>query len=518
LLPQAENERDQLKNQLSTLHNLKNQAEQIRGQQSALEMRIAELENHADALRYAAAANGAEKIKEAEETMRQSKERLSAMMSVCQSLPTREEAQRKLQQAQALQEEHMALQMEEKMLPPLPEKPVLPEFYQGVEAAQQDTQKKAALERRKKSNAVILGILGAIAAVLLLLILPFGQYGLYFGLAAGIFFVTGAVIFGLRSKRINEQLQQLTSRYGDISADRWIPEAQRCADTQSHYEALLANGQALQEDLCSRSAALQEKIRALTGDTPLEKCQNQWANTTAAWDALGDARRDLQRNENHVQTLRSMFKPAQPPKKEDHLTYSEEENQVLLSDARLRQRQLHVQLGQCLGQTESLGSEALLKARLDTLNHRITRLEDTYYALEMAQDALRDATMQLQRRFAPRISKRAQELFGKLTGNRYQRLSLGQDLSLSVSAADEDTLRGAQWRSDGTADQLYLALRLAVAEELTPEAPLVLDDAFVRFDDLRLKAAMKILKEESETKQVILFTCQSREKTLEETR
>ena len=149
---------------------------------------------------------------------------------------------------------------------------------------------------------------------------------------------------------------------------------------------------------------------------------------------------------------------------------------------------------------------------MELLNRRIARLEDTYYALEMAQDALRDATMTLQRRFAPRISKRAQELFEKLTDGRYQRITMDQEMNLHTSAQDEDTLRSSQWRSDGTVDQLYLALRLAVAEELTPEAPLVLDDALVRFDDKRLAQALQILRESAENKQVILFTCQGREK------
>jgi uncharacterized protein YhaN len=63
-------------------------------------------------------------------------------------------------------------------------------------------------------------------------------------------------------------------------------------------------------------------------------------------------------------------------------------------------------------------------------------------------------------------------------------------------------------------DQLYLALRLAVAGELTPDAPLVLDDALVRFDDRRLAEALDVLTEEAETKQVILFTCQTREQNL----
>ena len=55
-----------------------------------------------------------------------------------------------------------------------------------------------------------------------------------------------------------------------------------------------------------------------------------------------------------------------------------------------------------------------------------------------------------------------------------------------------------------------------MAEELTPEAPLVLDDAFVRFDDGRLKETLKILNQSGNQKQVILFTCQSREKKIME--
>jgi uncharacterized protein YhaN len=158
-----------------------------------------------------------------------------------------------------------------------------------------------------------------------------------------------------------------------------------------------------------------------------------------------------------------------------------------------------------------LGRESDLKEQLRAITHRIRKLEDTYEALELAQKALSHATTQLQRRFAPRISKRAQELFGKLTGSRYDRLTLSEDLSLNVGANNEDTLRPSLWRSEGTVDQLYLALRLAVAEELTPNAPLILDDALVRFDDDRHAAAMDILQETAQTKQVILFTCQGRE-------
>ena len=84
-------------------------------------------------------------------------------------------------------------------------------------------------------------------------------------------------------------------------------------------------------------------------------------------------------------------------------------------------------------------------------------------------------------------------------------------MSIQAGAGEENVLRSALWRSDGTADQLYLALRLSVARELTPDAPLILDDALVRFDDDRLKAAMAVLKEYAQSHQVIVFTCQTRE-------
>ena len=98
-----------------------------------------------------------------------------------------------------------------------------------------------------------------------------------------------------------------------------------------------------------------------------------------------------------------------------------------------------------------------------------------------------------------------------LTDGRYDRMHLQRDFSLMAGTGRETVLRSALWRSDGTADQLCLALRLAVAEALMPDAPLILDDALVRFDDRRLEKALVLLKEEARSRQVIVFTCHGRE-------
>ena len=68
--------------------------------------------------------------------------------------------------------------------------------------------------------------------------------------------------------------------------------------------------------------------------------------------------------------------------------------------------------------------------------------------------------------------------------------------------------------SQGAADQLYLAVRLAVCQLCLPgedPAPLVLDDALVTFDDRRMALALDALAELDRERQILLFTCQHRE-------
>jgi uncharacterized protein YhaN len=63
--------------------------------------------------------------------------------------------------------------------------------------------------------------------------------------------------------------------------------------------------------------------------------------------------------------------------------------------------------------------------------------------------------------------------------------------------------------SDGTADQLYLALRLASLENYLDSSeplPFVVDDILLRFDDDRAVATLKVLSDLSEKTQVIFFT------------
>lgn len=514
LLPQAERERDQLLHQQDALYELQKRAQAIRSRQEALNQHTAALENHKAALLYNASVEDARQIADAQTAYLQAQEALSAQTKACASLPSRQDTEQKLHAAQNLQDQWLGLQMEASALPAMPQMPSVPVHYQGISdvvaAAQQDFEKHSALAagRRSWNRLIWVAILVSIIAGLCLILAK--QYILGGGIAATLMLLTGIISF-IKAEKFRKEMDRLYDRHPGLSPDQWIADAQAFSDRLSTYEQELQACQTAtaQHNRCRQ--ALDQQIADLTAGSSLSECQKQWNQVLAAWNALGDARRDLQRAESHLAALKSMVKSVEPPQFPDTLTATESETDAQLANAHFEQRQLQLELGQCLGKAEAIGQEPMLRARLDTLNRRIARLEDTYYALEMAQEALREATTTLQRRFAPRISKRAQELFGKLTGGRYQRITLGEDLTLSTCAGDEDTLRPAQQRSDGTVDQLYLALRLAVAEELTPDAPLVLDDALVRFDDQRLKVALNILREAAQHKQVILFTCQGRE-------
>lgn len=206
------------------------------------------------------------------------------------------------------------------------------------------------------------------------------------------------------------------------------------------------------------------------------------------WQALDEARQALTHARQRLELVRSTM--VQSPKAD--------------KDAL---RQLHLRLGQYQGRMSAIGEPEALRRELEQVRQRLGKLEQTERALSLALSTLEEARRELQRRFAPDISRRAQEMFSRLTDGRYERLSLGQELTALTGARGEDTLHSVLWRSEGTADQLYLALRLAVARELTPAAPLVLDDALIRFDDHRLKLALTLLEELAEEQQVILFSC-----------
>ena len=302
-------------------------------------------------------------------------------------------------------------------------------------------------------------------------------------------------------------LRKLEKHYGSGNTRHWMELAHRYVRGLEQRKNLEMNSAARQE-LEAQIQSLKETVQEYS------RHQADWEGTLSAWRGLEEAGAECRRAQEHLDILRSMARTAPAPEFEDRLSHNEQETVILLRDCTRERVRLEKLLGQCQGKMDTLGTVSEMTQKLEQVSVRIRELEQKWKALTIAQDTLTEAQNRLQRQFAPRIVRRAEELMGRMTGGRYRRLSLGEDFSIRAGAESEDTLQSILWRSDGTVDQLYLALRLAVSAELLPEVPMILDDALVRFDDKRMKAALDILKEEAEHRQVILFTCHSREENM----
>jgi chromosome segregation protein len=144
-------------------------------------------------------------------------------------------------------------------------------------------------------------------------------------------------------------------------------------------------------------------------------------------------------------------------------------------------------------------------AEIEDAAHRYVRLRLAHALLRGGIDGYRRSQQ------GPLLAK-ASFLFGELTGGRYIRLEQdegekGEPFIVAVRA-DRSTCPAGSL-SDGTTDQLFLALRLAsiALDSSTSEPiPFIADDLLVNFDNARAAAALQLLSDFGKTTQVILFT------------
>ncbi len=523
LLPQAEAQREALLSQLEELQAVGANSQRMSARLEALHSEIQALENHQAALDYAAALQTHEKVETARQELEEKAHRYAKLERLCARQPSRQEAEASAAEGHRLQNAVLELQLQAP--PAAPEAPDLPTCYrdreEGLGIVENTRAEWAQATQSKKSISPLPWILSALGLLFLVFSLILGGKSMIWGLCLGI---PGAalLISGLwlwcqqhKARREQEALRAYyLQKYAPLPPEVWVAEAEKWEAALGNYQK---NLEKYQEEAVLHSKTkkrLMDQVYAYAPEGNLQETCANWEQICANWAQLAAASEALNQAQAHLEALEALETDRSPAGAPDSLTISPEETEARLTFARREASQIEKSLAKLQGRADVLGQEAPVRAQLKALEARISRLEETYAALELAQNALSSASAELQRRFAPRIAKAAQDFFAELTNGRYQRLALNEDLTLRVEAEQEDLLRPSLWRSDGTVDALYLALRLAVAQELAPEAPLILDDALVRLDEKRLKNALTLLSRLGKTKQILLFTCSGREKRI----
>lgn len=525
LIPALEREIDDLQLSLRDLDALEAQARQAQSVLDELEQQAAALRQQAASWQALEQQSRAAEYAKAAQNADEAARRASLLEESAAGLPDGQGLALLEGQAAALQEDlsglaqqrreaEQARQAAESAREALASHPLYP-------ADETALRQRADAIAPEKAPTVLLPIFTAgiivIAGVLAFLFradpLPFW----IFTAMAALGIVTTAAAVTLRRRAIAERQKFAESQRAKLEAQiaEYLPLREQEARLQAEARRLddAADGA---EDTCRRRlAALLAQVRTfepavtdLSGaQIALASVRRRLAELTAAHQQAREAalyRDALQKPDRPVAAAAMTSVPA--------LSKEDVDTELVRVQARLAAERSRFDT--LTGHIRSLDRSSDLQDQLAQKREQLSSLQAEYDAITLAMDALTQANTTLQNRFSPALGARAAEIFSAITAGRYGKVLLSRDFSLSAEMAGDPVGRSIRLLSQGAADQLYLAVRLAICDMVLPaekRVPLILDDALVSFDDDRLRAALDYLLAESEKRQILLFTCQKRE-------
>ena len=144
-------------------------------------------------------------------------------------------------------------------------------------------------------------------------------------------------------------------------------------------------------------------------------------------------------------------------------------------------------------------------------SEELARFDRECEAIDLAADRIRTLSKAVFQESGKEFAASVSEILEQLTEGQYTSISLDERMNVRVNTPDK--LLDLSQVSFAAMNQIYFALRMAAAQLLGSRTlPLILDEPFAMYDNERLEAALQWL--ENCGRQVIVFTCQAREKAL----
>ena len=544
LIPKLEGELEEVESALADLEEVTQTIHRLTGARAALERELTGLRAEAEAHRLAAREELDRRYTQALAELRAAQEQLSALEpeeAGSGPLPDKErlkQAQGELPYLKVLEEE---IRRGEQELKEAEEAYVqaqialqTPPFQgqSGEEAAlgvQRELQEQAVYENTAKGKelAARLFPLFGLAAALVCAGAGFVQTGsllstpLYVGLALLGLSLAGALLSKSSARSWRERGERVLGRYGvhtpqelEALLQDYRARCQRAEEAAAHARSVRgglnerkARRDNTRADLMQFVHTFAPQVTDLFGcSAALSRALNLEHETALARERVEERRRRLEdlaaQGGRETEGGQACAAPAR----------SLEDTRRELDRAARQLEETEGALNRALGRQRAMGDPAALSARREELQGQLERRRLELSAITTAQEVLERAEGRLRERFSPALNRLAGEYLGRLTGGAYTALTLDRELEGTALRPGDVLPRSLLALSRGTADQVYLAVRLAVCRLCLPQRPpIVLDDALAAFDDGRLKLALGLLEELSREQQVLLFTCQTRE-------
>ncbi|RMG33552.1 MAG: hypothetical protein D6725_15455 [Planctomycetota bacterium] len=296
-----------------------------------------------------------------------------------------------------------------------------------------------------------------------------------------------------RAQRDSERRESLREQLE--SEQRKLREAKTAIETASERLCKLC-----EQAGCSSAdelPAIEERVRQRN------ELMNELRNVEAQLTTLAGGK-ELQQWLAEVETFEPDQVDAQLKELADGIAQLEEQQKELST----RRGELRNELARIDGSDRA----AELQEQMELLLESIRSNAEQYIRLRLAQQVLRQAMERFRERSQGPVLQRAGEIFAHLTRGSFASICADADDNghpKLLGCRPGGELVGVEGMSDGTADQLYLALRLALLEtslQRREPIPFIIDDILVMFDDDRATAALEVLAEFADKTQVIYFT------------
>lgn len=202
----------------------------------------------------------------------------------------------------------------------------------------------------------------------------------------------------------------------------------------------------------------------------------------------------------------------------DSIRETEQDLEIYCEKAREEENSLTLKLKECetIINTSGYDDEQLQMTieEIEELESEKKKLEDVQFSLYKALDIMTEASLDIQKDYMPFLNDRMSYYINEVTDGGYKNLMADDELMLMVQDSKNINIVPVLQLSGGTIDQMYLALRLAMSDLISQKEenlPLIMDEVFAHFDDIRVEESMYLLDKISKKRQVIMFTCKGRE-------
>lgn len=527
LIPDAERELATVDGALTALAREHEKNLALRAQLQTLQTQQAACEADLRALRAADVQQKKAQLYDAKRAAMQAANRENAASAVCARLPREDALLALSQEASAL------LSMPEvESAASVPARPACPQAFSGVDEerlldkAQRDMHEFDRLTAKRHRPSAPLWVLAALllglaAAGWFIWHKPFLPAAFVLAALACAATAIGNAAHDRKREAELSEAQALLTLYENHSRDEFYTYAVQYRDAlrawQAASEAAAAQNAARDAESrlrAERTAALLGSVRMFAEAGTVPDAQSAISSALAAYRAWHTAQQAAQQAKTRYDALAQALGdiPDLPVPARDVSGLTNEQAETALARTQALAAAVQSQLDQSRGRLEQFGSEVELSAKKQALTQKLDLLNERREALTLARQTLEQANAALAERFSPRLVREASDIFSELTGGRYARVQISRQMDMEAGQPDA-AMRRSLFLSGGTADELYLSVRLAVCRLLLPEdAPIVLDDALAMFDDDRLCLALCLLQREAANRQILLFTCQSRER------